>query len=222
MKTYDPFILPRVSALPTAASLGRMYVLTTDGHVYQENGLVWDDISLTSTPTGVKLTDMTAISAFLSTMELYVNAVGFDRKGTIAQLETYLYKRQRTINVQALTQSPTDAVTFYFGALPKSITATAGQNKIYFRYAGTIKTAEIYCYSGTAGTAEAWSLYIRLNNTTDYLIATLSLATNERVFSNTALTIPIVSGDYIEIKAVNPTWVTNPFTTVFGGYLFIE
>ena len=127
-----------------------------------------------------------------------------------------------TLSVQALTSSPTDAQTIYFGNLPKAPTTTANTSKVYIRRAGNIKIAEVYCYSGTAGTAESWSMYIRKNNSTDTLIATLGVNTNERVFSNTALNIAVVAGDYIEIKCINPTWATNPLTTIFGGYIYIE
>jgi hypothetical protein len=85
-----------------------------------------------------------------------------------------------------------------------------------------LKVAEIYCYSGTAGTNEAWSLYVRKNNSADTLIATLNVSTSERVFSNTGLNISLVSGDYVEIKGVQPTWGTNPLTTIYGGYLYFE
>ena len=127
-----------------------------------------------------------------------------------------------TLAVQALTSSPTDAQTIYFGNRPIAPSTTAATNKIYIRKAGTLKIAEIYCYSGTAGTNEAWSIYVRVNNSTDYLIQTVSAAANERIFSNTGLSIPLSVGDYIEIKAVNPTWATNPLTTIFGGYVYIE
>jgi N-acetylneuraminic acid mutarotase len=127
-----------------------------------------------------------------------------------------------SINVQALTSSPTDAQTVYFGTLPKAPTTTAAISKIYIRKAGVIKAAEIYNYSGTAGTNESWSLYIRKNNTTDTLIATVSAATNERVFTNSSLSISVAAGDYVEIKGVQPTWVTNPVTSIYGGYLYIE
>ena len=126
------------------------------------------------------------------------------------------------INVQALTSSPVDGATVYFGMLPKAPVTVAGTSKVYIRKAGTIKIAEIYCYSGTAGTNEAWSLYIRVNNTTDYLIATLSVSTNERVFSNTGLSIAMSAGDYFEIKGVQPTWATNPLTCIYAGYIYIE
>ena len=126
------------------------------------------------------------------------------------------------INVQALTSSPADGATVYFGMLPKAPITTANVSKVYIRKAGTIKIAEIYCYSGTAGTNQAWSLYIRKNNSQDYLIATLSVATNERVFTNSSLSIAMAAGDYFEIKGIQPTWTTNPATTIYGGYVYID
>lgn len=144
-------------------------------------------------------------------------------QGTTAQylkgnltLGTYI---GHTINVQALTSSPADAQTVYFGMLPKAPTTTANTSKVYVRQAGTITAAEIYCYSGTAGTNESWSLYIRVNNTTDYLIATVAAATSERVFTNSSLSISLAAGDYFEIKGIQPTWVTNPLTCIYGGYI---
>jgi hypothetical protein len=127
-----------------------------------------------------------------------------------------------TLSVQALTSSPADGQTIYFGNLPKAPVTTAAISKVYIPRSGVIKRAEIYCYSGTAGTNQAWSGYIRLNNTTDTLIATLSVATSERVFSNSSLSIAVVAGDYFEIKFINPTWATNPLTTIFGGYVYID
>lgn len=127
-----------------------------------------------------------------------------------------------TINVQALTSSPADGQKVYFGMLPKAPTTSANISKVHIRKAGTITSANIYCYSGTAGTNEAWSLYVRINNTTDHLIQTLSVNTSERIFTNSSLNIAVSPGDYIEIKSVNPTWATNPLTTIFGGYIYIE
>lgn len=126
------------------------------------------------------------------------------------------------INVQALTSAPTDAQTVYFGTMPKAPVTTAAISKVYIPRTGVIKRAEIYTYSGTAGTAENWSLYVRYNNTTDTLIATVGSATNERIFSNNALAIAVTAGDYIEIKGIQPTWATNPNTTIYGGYVYIE
>lgn len=127
-----------------------------------------------------------------------------------------------TLSVQALTSSPADGATIYFGQLPKAPTTTANISKVYIRKAGTIKVAQVYCYSGTAGTGESWTVNIRLNNTTDTQIASVASATNERIFTNSSLSITVNAGDYIEIKCVNPTWATNPLTTIFGGYIYIE
>jgi len=127
-----------------------------------------------------------------------------------------------TLSVQGLTSSPADGATIYFGNMPKAPITTPAVSKVYIRQACTIKRAEIYCFSGTPGSNESWSLYIRKNNTTDTLVATLSVSASERVFSNTNLNISVASGDYIEMKAINPTWGTNPLTCIWGGYLYIE
>jgi len=128
-----------------------------------------------------------------------------------------------TLSVQALTSSPADGATVYFGNMPKAPSTTlAVGGKVYIPKAGTIKAADIYCYSGTAGTGESWSLYIRKNNSEDTLIATLSVADKERRFYNAELNIPVNQGDYITIKSVQPAWSTNPLTTIYGGYIYIE
>lgn len=127
-----------------------------------------------------------------------------------------------TLTVQHLAASPVDAQTVYFGQLPKAPVTTADTSKVYIRKGGTITVANIYCYAGTAGTSENWSLYVTLNNTTDTLIETLGAATSERVFDNSSLSISVSAGDYIEIKSVQPTWSTNPVNHFCGGYLYIE
>ncbi|MCX6822653.1 MAG: hypothetical protein NTX91_01465 [candidate division SR1 bacterium] len=128
-----------------------------------------------------------------------------------------------TLDVMSIVASTlTDGQTLYIGQLPLAPTTTVGIRKVYIRHGGTIKMANIYSYAGTAGTNEAWSGFIRLNNTTDYLIQTLNVSATERVRSNTGMNIPVVAGDYIEIKLVAPTRATNPATATFGGYLYIE
>lgn len=127
-----------------------------------------------------------------------------------------------TMNLMSLNSSPVDAQTVYFGYLPKAPVTVAGTSKVYFRDSCYIEAAEIYSYATTAGSAEGWSVYIRKNNTTDFLISTVSAATNERVFTNQNLIVRMRPGDYIEIKLINPTWATNPNNVVFGGYIIIK
>jgi PKD repeat protein len=124
--------------------------------------------------------------------------------------------------VQALTSTPTDALTVYFGNLPKAPVTTGGMSKIYIPRKGTINRVFINVYSGTAGSNEAWSLYIRKNDATDTLIDTIASSSNERLFESTNLNISVTEGDYIEIKGVQPTWATNPATTIYGGYVFVD
>jgi len=127
-----------------------------------------------------------------------------------------------TLSLQALMSTLQSGGTIYFGNLPQAPARTAGVSKVYIRNPGVIKMAEIYSYSGVAGSNEPWSLYVSINNATDYLISTVSAATNERIFSNTTLNITVNSGDYVEIKGIQPTWKTNPATALFGGYLYVD
>lgn len=129
-----------------------------------------------------------------------------------------------TIFVQASSSSPVDATTVFFGSgIRNPITAPEGANKVHILKDGTITGATIYVYSGgSSGSNEAWSLYIRKNSTTDFLIQTLSVSTNERVFTNLSMNIPMVVGDYFEMKGVQPTWVTNPTTTTYNGQILVQ
>jgi hypothetical protein len=127
------------------------------------------------------------------------------------------------VNVRAASQATTtDGQTLYWGGMLVAPSTTANRWRVYFPKAGTIKAAYIYSYSGTAGSAEAWVMNICKNNTTDYQIASITLATVDRVWSNTGLSISVVAGDYIEIKEVQPTWSTNPATVTRTGNIYIE
>jgi hypothetical protein len=119
---------------------------------------------------------------------------------------------------------PTDGTTYYFGGqYEATISITAALHRMYCPKAGTIKAAYIFWRAGgTPGTAENLSLYIRLNNTTDTLIATISDEQAVKVFSNTALSIAVAQGDYIEIKMVSPTWSTEPSLIYLSGVVYIE
>ena len=173
--------------------------------------VVKGDTVFSHNPSTGEMIQMNKVAASVTSQSI-ITALGF----TPPSANRY------SINVMGLTSSPVDATTYYFGVLPKAPVTVAGTSKIYIRKSGTIKVAELYCYSGTAGTAEAWTMYIRLNNQTDTQIASLSVATNERVFTNTNLSLPVVAGDYIEIKTVCPIWATNPLTVILGGYILIE
>ena len=126
------------------------------------------------------------------------------------------------IPITMLSSTHTDAETIYFGNAAVGLNNVPNTRKIYFPKAGTIKMAKIWSYATTAGSAEAWSMYVRKKNVTDTLIQTVSLATNERSWTNNSMSISIAAGDYVEIKGVNPTWATNPTGVAYSGYLYFE
>lgn len=120
--------------------------------------------------------------------------------------------------------APTDSVTQYFGNVP--LAGTPGNQQrfnTYIRYAGTIKVVEIIFSSfSTIGSNESFSMYLRINDTTDHLIATVGTAVNNRVFSNTAINVTVAAGDFFTIKCVNPAWATNPVGVYISGYVYQE
>lgn len=119
--------------------------------------------------------------------------------------------------------SPVDSSTIYIGFAPGTSSTVANSRRMYVPAAGTITIAELYTYAeGVAGNGTAWSVYVRLNDTTDTLIQTLSLTTAERRWTNTGLSIAVVVGDFIEIKMVCPLWPTaNPTVVTAGGYVYV-
>jgi len=117
------------------------------------------------------------------------------------------------------TSTIADATTYYFGTVFDALTSTAQRRKIYFSQAGTITSADIFTYATTAGSADAWSLNIRLNDTTNYLVSTLSVSANERRFVNSSLAVPIAVNDYIELTLGPTTWTNNPISLHGGGLL---
>lgn len=119
--------------------------------------------------------------------------------------------------------SPADGTTYYFSnfnAAPQSASSTIHQ--CTFDKACTIIAANINSVTGVAGSNEAWVLHIRINDTTDTQIASVSSTAQGRVWANNTLNINIAVGDKFVIKAVSPTWGTNPTNLVWSGYLTIQ
>lgn len=117
----------------------------------------------------------------------------------------------------------TDSQTIYWGCFPGlAVTTTAGNTRIYIPKAGAIKAACVFSHAATAGTNENWSMYIRLNNSSDTLIQTLAANTNQRLWAKYDLNITVAAGDYIEIKEVQPAWATNPANVRRACAIYIE
>lgn len=120
--------------------------------------------------------------------------------------------------------TPADGTTYYLGAnFLNGVLDTANDYaRIEIPKAGTIKRMFLKISQiTTSGTSETVNHYIRLNNTTDIANVTGSYSTGQLETTVTASTA-VVAGDYITVKIVTPTWVTNPVGVVFYGLIYIE
>jgi len=115
-------------------------------------------------------------------------------------------------------------ITYYFGNQARGLISTAAIWKVYIPQTGTIKKAYFMSYASTAvGDASNLSLYIRINNTSDTLVATVGVSAASREFSNTSLSIAVTAGDYIEMKFVTPNPYAIPATGfTIGGTIYIQ
>lgn len=107
--------------------------------------------------------------------------------------------------------------TYYFGHSNPTLQTSGGYRRIYVPRAGTI--TKVYGFTNiiSYGSGEAISVYIRVNNTTDYLVTNaFSMNGTISLFNNTSLNIAVSAGDYIEYKFVTPSFATPP-----SGNLFI-
>lgn len=121
--------------------------------------------------------------------------------------------------------NPSDATTYYVGMMANlNLSETsADEQRVYFLNNGKITSATfLWNARTTAGTSEDISVYIRINNTTDYLIETIGDANAKKVFNNASLDIDVSVDDYFEIKIVTPTWSTDPQGVRFGGNVFVS
>jgi len=124
------------------------------------------------------------------------------------------------------SMSPLDSTTYFFGATITGTTFTASGTaitRLYCPVAGTINRAYgSISVAGTLGGAQNVTIAVRLNNTTDTNITTtLQLTAADNPFSNAALGIAVVAGDYVEFKMVTPAFSPNPTTCYFSCSLTI-
>ncbi len=131
--------------------------------------------------------------------------------------------RSFVLNASANTASPADATTYFFGCVPVlALTTSNGVQRIYPPRGGTIRAVRVI-FNQVAGSAETSSIYLRVNDTTDYLIS--SGVVNDQTINtvlNSGLAIPITTNDFVEIKWITPTWVTNPTSVRPMAYIYVE
>lgn len=147
-----------------------------------------------------------------------------------ASLKTYFDSfyllRKGILHLMASGYSPLDSTTYYFGnfiAVPQSFEPVS---RFYIPFDCTIKAVYLgaFMYT-TAASGENVSVYIRKNNTTDYLLSSAwkwDVINTDNLLTVTGLAIPISAGDYIAIKIVTPNFATNPATTYHKATIFYE
>lgn len=122
--------------------------------------------------------------------------------------------------------APADATTYFFGQQMINALDTAGNRKrIYIPRNAILKAVYCVFQQTAAGSAETSSIYFRLNDTTDTLIssAVVNNVTGVTTFSNNSLAVPVVAGDYFELKWITPTWTgANPTNFTFNATVFFE
>jgi hypothetical protein len=155
-----------------------------------------------------------AISGTTSTELGYVS-------GVTSAIQTQLNSKGYTLALTSVAGNIATTTPYYFGNQARAITTTADVSKVYIPKSGTIKKAYITLTSGTTGTITSITVNVRVNNTTDYLVATSTANTVFRTFNNNSLAINVSEGDYIEMKVTSVLTVA-PITNIFSGTLYIE
>lgn len=121
--------------------------------------------------------------------------------------------------------SPADSTTYFFGQSNGAAPFVVSQGqRIYIPKAGTIKSCYLFFnVITTPATSETSTVSLRLNDTTDTTItSSLTVSANNNVFSNIALSIAVVAGDYFEMKWLTPAWSTNPVNMRCSAVIYIE
>lgn len=121
------------------------------------------------------------------------------------------------IKAELWNVSPADSQTYYFGAFPTAAITTVALTRL-LKVNKPLTLTRVYLLwlvTGTAGSAESNSLYIRKNNTTDVTLSTtLSLAASGST-TITGLSTAFAATDYFEVKWVTPAYATNPTGVYF-------
>jgi len=213
----------QIYALPTEAGFyyfenNTGIVKVNDSGTYLQHDDLIDLNAPSVTKNGVEvatINDIPTVDTTIidgSTNAVSGNAV-FDGLATKSVSGSVLLNHQSLFN-------PADATTYHFGSLiPTVPTTTAAARRTYIGQTVTVISASFtLLVSGTLGTSEDTTVYIRVNNTTDYTIGTIKMnSATQQVVINTSLNISLASTDYFEIKVVTPTFVTNPINVCFAA-----
>jgi hypothetical protein len=127
-----------------------------------------------------------------------------------------------TLTVTSTAGNLSTGQTYYFGNLGRVPQLNAPDiSRVYIPKTGVIKKAYIVHGSTSTGTITSITVSIRLNNTTDTLVAVSTANALFRTYINNSLSINVSEGDYIEIKVTSVS-AAAPASNSFSGTLYIE
>jgi hypothetical protein len=143
-------------------------------------------------------------------------------KGVTSAVQTQLNSKGYTLTVTSLAGNLSTGQTYYFGNLGRAPQLNAPDiSRVYIPKTGIIKKAYIVHGSTSTGTITSITVSIRLNNTTDTLVAVSTANALFRTYINNSLSISVTEGDYIEIKVTSVSSAA-PASNSFSGTLYIE
>ena len=183
----------------------------------------WNDthaasLSLSGFGTGVQ----TALGTNVGSAGAFVvngGALGTPSSGVLTNCTGQFY----TLFTANAAGNPADNQTTYTG-LQGAMSTTAAINTMRFPTAGVV--TDIYieiAVAGILGTTEQATISFRLNNTTDTQITAVAQYDAARqVYTLTGQSIVVAAGDYYQIKAVQPTWSTNPTQVVVSSVVLVR
>lgn len=145
--------------------------------------------------------------------------------GVTGSLENSGYTMQTSSS--ATVFDPADATTYFTGCAPAQAPTTTigGPVRCYIPKGGVITAIYVtFRVANVLGSAETSTISFWLNDTTDTTISSVVTTTLAigNTFSNTALAIAVVAGDFFELKWVTPTWVTNPTAVRLNASIYID
>lgn len=111
------------------------------------------------------------------------------------------------------TNISSSGARFFGGLFTRTLDADDTANRIHILKAGTITAINLNIYVATTiGSSEDIPLYIRVNNTTDYLAGNIKLnnANGKNIYCFNGLSISVVYGDFISVKLGFPTMSIYP------------
>lgn len=117
------------------------------------------------------------------------------------------------------------STTYYMGAyFNQALTTSATSRRTPIPVSTQIVAFSINAVAAIASSAGNVTVYVRVNNTTDYLLTSsldLSLTPTTAV-GTLATPISITAGDYFEIKVVTPAWATGTTNTSMNVSLYFK